>query len=679
MAASRANFTGDGITGHAMMFRLLIAAAVWLSVFCQQAGAHAGDALIPVQLAVAEWATAHQSRDIEALSSLLTDDFNGSAAARDAYFAALSLRPVKQVILRHASYQIERDTARVSSVVHVPYRELLIPFALTLTLEHGSEGWRITSITESDQLPEEYPILKHEHLYVTHPVEFSLSDKATGRPVHARVHIRDAQGEYWPPRGFRKVIAEGWREDIGGEVIVEGKNWAYVDPHFEAALPEGTYTMEITRGPEYIAQQHQFTVAAGQVPRLQIQLERWINMADQGWYSGDTHTHFLEPYVALQEAKGEDLRVINVLSSSGGNLVTQVHQFTGAPSVVSDAENIVYISEETRHDYLGHTVLLNLKEHVWPFGWGGPITGVHNGFDYPTMAQQADKVHNQEGALVAWSHLPHPHGELPIDIALGKIDAVETMVFGDPAVPHPARVGMGEFTPDDLIPLELWYHILNTGHDMPGLGSTDKMWNTQVVGAVRTYVQLEAPLTYDRWVEGIRNGRTQFSTGPALTFSLAGRAIGDTLEVEEPTSLNFETQVSSHFPVDRIEIIQNGEVVAALENSEGLQNLSFHGLLDIQKSSWVAARAYSSHTLPTQAQLTGGGSPVFAHTSPIYLQVDQHSRVSPESARYLLKIVDKTIAWAKTMARYHSEAQRKEVVELYQTARDRLATQLEID
>ena len=119
--------------------------------------------------------------------------------------------------------------------------------------------------------------------------------------------------------------------------------------------------------------------------------------------------------------------------------------------------------------------------------------------------------------------------------------------------------------------------------------------------------------------------------------------------------------------------------MAALENSEGLQNLSFHGLLDIQKSSWVAARAYSSHTLPTQAQLTGGGSPVFAHTSPIYLQVDQHSRVSPESARYLLKIVDKTIAWAKTMARYHSEAQRKEVVELYQTARDRLATQLEID
>ena len=83
-----------------------------------------------------------------------------------------------------------------------------------------------------------------------------------------------------------------------------------------------------------------------------------------GWFSRDSHTHFLEPHTALKEARGEDLNVINVLSSSGGNLITQVDQFTGAPSILSDEYNIVYISEETRHDYLGHTVLLNLKEHV---------------------------------------------------------------------------------------------------------------------------------------------------------------------------------------------------------------------------------------------------------------------------------------------------------------------------
>ena len=77
------------------------------------------------------------------------------------------------------------------------------------------------------------------------------------------------------------------------------------------------------------------------------------------------------------------------------------------------------MSEETRHDYLGHTVLLGLKKFIYPFGWGPPLTGVHGGYDFPTMAHQADKAH-ANGAVVAWSHLPHPHAELPIDVALGK-------------------------------------------------------------------------------------------------------------------------------------------------------------------------------------------------------------------------------------------------------------------
>ena len=50
--------------------------------------------------------------------------------------------------------------------------------------------------------------------------------------------------------------------------------------------------------------------------------------------------------------------------------------------------------------------------------------------------------------------------------------------------------------------------------------------------------------------------------------------------------------------------------------------------------------------------------------------------LSIDITRYLLKIVDNTIAWANTMARYDNEAQREEVGALYQAARDRLAAQL---
>lgn len=649
---------------------------VSLAVSSFKAFSHASDDLIPLRLTVAEWASAYQSDNLEELSDLLSDDFNGSPAGKSAYLARLPLLPVKKVILRYATYNIDNESARVSSIVHMPYRELYIPFSLSMSLEKEGSEWKITSITESDELPPDLVPIDHPHLHVTYEKPVAVRDSQTGEPVHSRVHIRDENGAYWPPQGHRKVIAEGWREDIGGDVIVAGKTYAYVDPDFVLPLPEGRYTMEIMRGPEYIPQSIDFKVDAGPPSSITVRLDRWINMAARGWYSGDSHTHFLEPHTALQEARGEDLNVINVLSSSGGNLITQIHQFTGAPSVLSDDKNIVYISEETRHDYLGHTVLLGLKEHVFPFGWGGPLTGVHGGFDYPTMAHQADKAHAQEGALVAWSHLPHPHGELPIDVALGKIDAVEAMVFGSPFDKHPVRVRMGELTPTELAPIDLWYNILNTGFNMPALGSTDKMWNSQVAGSVRTYVEVEGEFTYQNWVEGIRAGRTQFSSGPVIFFSVEGRQLGDTIEVEGRTSLHFTATVESLLPVDTLEIVVNGAIAASIENPKGEQKVTLDGAIDIGQSAWIAARAYSAHRFPTQAQLTGDGSPLMAHTSPIYISVNNQPRTSPESAKYLLRICDQTIRWAKTMARYQNEEQRMEVVALYERARNLLAQQV---
>jgi len=650
----------------------------WLVLASGHLAAHRGEQLLPLQLTVAEWANAYQGDNYQDMAALLTQDFMGGGDAVQDYLARMKLLPVKKVILRYANYQIHGSEATVSSIVHVPYREINVPFSLTMQLVEESGRWKIRSIVESDDLPEELVTDNHPLQRVTWDVAVSLRDEDSDKPVHARVHIRDQDGDYWPPRGHRKEIAEGWREDIGGDVVVDGKIYAYVEPDFIAALPAGRYHMEVERGLEYQPRNVSFEVRAGEPPRLDVRLERWVHMAELGWYSGDSHTHFLDAQTAMLEARGEDLNVINVLISSGGNLITQVPQFTGAPSVFSDSENIAYIGEEARHDYLGHTVLLNLKELIYPFGWGGPHTGVHGGYDYPTMAQQADKAHAQ-GALVAWSHLPHPHGELPIDVALGKIDAVETMVFGSPMELHPVRVRMGELTPEALSPLELWYSLLNTGFDVPGLGSTDKMWNSQVSGSVRTYVKVVGEFNYASWIEGIRTGRTFFSSAPMLFFSLDGREAGSRIALDEPQQKRFTARVISRRPVERLEILVNGEVVASRDNPSGAEELQFDGELSLDRSSWVAARAYSSDRLPTQTHLTGGGSPVFAHTSPVYVDFRGQERTSAESASYLLAITDKTIRWAETMARYHDEAQRQEVLALYRRARAVYQQQLDSD
>lgn len=655
-----------------MKKRLALLTTLCALMFSGVVLSHTGEKLVPVHLIVAQWAGAYQSDNIEDMDALLSENFTGS---KQAYLARLPYLPVKSVILRYANYQITGDHARVSSIVHIPYREIYVPFSLNMELRLEQDKWKIISITETDELPEELATINHSHLHVLQDVNVSIRDQTSGEPIYARVHIRDAAGDYWPPQGHRKIIAEGWREDIGGDVVVAGKTFAYVEPNFVLPLPVGKYVMEINRGLEYEPETLELEVTEGENTDLKIELQRWTHMAKQGWYSGDTHTHFLDPQTAMLEARGEDLNVINVLASSGGNLIAYVKHFTGGPSVFSDDENIAYITEETRHDYLGHTVLLNLKKLIYPLGWGGPHTGVHGGYDYPTMAHQADKAHEQ-GGLVAWSHLPHPHAELPIDVALNKIDAVEAMVFGNPMEKHPVRVRMGDLTPTSLSPLDLWYSLLNTGFDMPALGSTDKMWNSQISGSVRTYVNVEGDFTYQTWIDGIKAGRTFFSSGPMLLLSVDGHEVGDKISIDREKQVTFEAKVESRLPVDRIEIVSNGDVVAVMENPNSKQNFTFKGTLDIDDSAWIAARAYSSTILPTQAHLTGSGSPVMAHTSPVYFEVGGMPRTSAESAAYLIKICDQTIQWAKTKGKYHDENQRKEVVKMYEEARAIYAKQL---
>lgn len=409
----------------------------------------------------------------------------------------------------------------------------------------------------------------------------------------------------------------------------------------------------------------EFEVTEDSIPTVNIDIERWTHMAAGGWYSGDSHVHFLDPQTALVEAQGEDLNVINVLGSSGGNLITALHHFTGEPSVHATDQNIVYITEETRHDFLGHTVLLGLEELIYPMGWGEPTTGVIGGYDFPTMAQQADKAHAR-GAHVAWAHFPNPHGELAIDVALDKIDSVEVFVFGDP-LDEDGRIG----------PARTWYRLLNTGARLPALGATDKMWNTQIAGGVRTYVRVDGEFTYDAWIDGIDAGRTFATSGPMLDLTAGDARLGDTIDVATGDAVPFRAEVHSRKPVDRLEIIVNGVVVATKENTARSKRFSIEGQTVVDRSSWIAARAWSGEILPIQGEYWPPGAPYLAHTSPIYIDVDGKPRTSAEDSAFLAEWCEKTIEWARTEARYHDEAQREAVVELYERARQVYLAQLE--
>ena len=76
---------------------------------------------------------------------------------------------------------------------------------------------------------------------------------------------------------------------IGNPAVVEMHATLSAHP-FVVRLAAGRYTLTAERGKEYHPERREVTVGDEPV-ELTVRLRRWIDMAERGWYSGDTHTH----------------------------------------------------------------------------------------------------------------------------------------------------------------------------------------------------------------------------------------------------------------------------------------------------------------------------------------------------------------------------------------------------
>src|SRR5262245_51656972 len=132
-------------------------------------------------------------------------------------------------------------------------------------------------------------------------VHLRVSDAATKEMLPCRVRIADASGRSYPPLGRVAEFAVGRNEDVGGQVLLHGRRWYYINGACEVPLPaEIPLTVEISKGPEYTSICREVTLGAGQMS-LRFELQRWSDLSGEGWYSGDTRCHFLSPHAALIE------------------------------------------------------------------------------------------------------------------------------------------------------------------------------------------------------------------------------------------------------------------------------------------------------------------------------------------------------------------------------------------
>lgn len=458
---------------------------------------------------------------------------------------------------------------------------------------------------------------------------------ADGRPVAARVQLVAADGRsYAPDDGFARVIA------------VSETHYFHADGEADVRLPAGPVRVEALRGFTFQPVSAAVEVAAGETRDVTLQFkQRMGGEAFSTWFSGDTHAHDLHQgrfglthRTLFLQSLAEDLNVSNVLiHMDGTRLMGRWADLTGEPHPLSTPTHILQFAQEFRGS-LGHIGLLGINRFVLPLVGGAPNTA----FEQPASDLPYIDGARRQGGIAGFMH-PYlnagrtPAGWsgslIPVDVALGRGD------FYDVA----------SLYSDELGSAELYYRLLNCGFRLPATGGTDNfpdVWRDPPPGTDRTYARVDGPLSVVSWLEAVKAGRTFATTGPLIThFTVDGAEAGG--QVRLPGGgrgeLSVEVRVESIAPLDRLEVIVNGQVAAtvtapretAAADDSSTHRLEFGGAVAAPDGGWVAVRIVG----PPHRHVAD--SYAFAHTSPVYVTREgRPAFVSSADAAYLAEVVE---------------------------------------
>ena len=463
-------------------------------------------------------------------------------------------------------------------------------------------------------------------------VHGKIIDSSTGRPTAARIHFRSPDGRYFPPYGHTHDVNDNWFEDYGADLLLGDTPYAYVDGTFQGELPVGDVYVEVSKGFEFQPIRQKINIKPGQ-RELEITLDRNSNLRASGWVTADTHTHFLTPETAHLEAAAEDVNVINLLAAQWGDLYTNVGDLTGEVSGSSSAETIVWVGSENRQHFMGHISLMGATgSPIFPMSTSGPSEGYIGDPTVRAMSEWADEAH-EKGGLAIVPHFPFPHSEVIAEVVLGKVDGLEIRDFHVPTM--------------DTFAVHEWYRLMNCGYRVPAVGGTDKMSAGMPVGGVRTYAYIgDDELSHVSWSDAVRAGRTYTTSGPLMDFTVEGLRPGDELTLPESGgSVHVTATATCAMPINKLEIVFNGKVIAQVSSKDGAKMLAIDESIDLPGSGWIAARAVSDlvawHVWPVNFA---------AHTSAVYVKAGRTDVFDAALGKYLITTMQGGVEWLDTLA-----------------------------
>ena len=467
----------------------------------------------------------------------------------------------------------------------------------------------------------------------------------SGQPIWARLEVRGSGGTMYQPADSIRDLTAGTHNvqpEYLGSFIVQGDCDVDVAP--------GHYLVIAEHGPEYRRVEKPVTVAAAGATNLVVPLRRWIRMEKMGWWSGDLHVH-RKPADAQKVVLAEDLNFCPVITdwSHRKNYQLQTGDIWGA-----DANSVIGIDRQ-------HFVTLRNAEDergggAWLFfQLRGPLQGLNKSADWwPSVLSFVHQARDQRASqsIFPWVDAEKAFWwEVPVVMALEPADSLEILcnqlteygVEASEAWGRPRERSFAGREGWQNYILGIYYHYLNLGFHLPASAGTASGVLPNPIGFNRVYVNFSGPFSVEKWFTALRKGPSFVTNGPMLFFHVK----------PEGALMRATVEAHSHEPLDRIEIVANGEAIQWYPIPPSTNAYQAETTIDPRKYSWIAARCY----------LRGGDTLRLAHTSPLYLP--GHFDCRPD-AKYFVNWVNNLIHQTKeNPKRFPSAMEQEQELDTY--------------
>ena len=431
-------------------------------------------------------------------------------------------------------------------------------------------------------------------------LRLTIVDRDSGRKISATASVNRGAQEPDDDPYQEYSLRNAGNERQGPSRFRELDYYFYTDGTFSVRVPPGICTITVGRGYEYDPVQRVFQLEKNEVIEATIALSRWIDMAKEGWYSGDTHLHFertgSNDDTLLTLTSARDIRYAFSLSMNttgyalGGEFESWSQSLgLGEGSTRRKGPYFLSSGQEYRAGSLGHVTVTLAKAYVPASGRTGDVN------QGPSLGVIADQAHELSG-FIGLNHGGYYRMEADALGLGGKTDFLELLQLG-------GYRGLG---------LDGWYDFLNLGYRWAIVGASDFPYSRELGGNL-TYVYSEREPTVKEFMEALVAGRSFATSGPMVFLDVNGRRPGEKIVLEQEGKAELDVSVrvlSPLYPVRSVDLIWNGRVLSRQFDPNGRSRWEVSERLRVEESGWLAVRAHGdegteSHTNPVYVYLGG--------------------------------------------------------------------------